>query len=248
MHFTTVALRWCSSSDCVRTGQSVTWIVHVTVNEPSHSVLSFAMLSDKGSLEFDYYYYYYFGSQSRQSFDECSWSIRQVLWIFTFYAERLRHSIPLKESHYFENQEHFHTMHILHIWPMKQRLDRPCFDGPFNFLFLLIKHCISFPFVVLSLVLSRNSQLHTTCYKWGVFLYFKYAVGEWFKKIIVLSSCINGRMECFLKCSVIRSFKFAICSNLVTTSNSGDIFAVIYRCSLMLNSRMNYTIGVAVGV
>ena len=41
---------------------------------------------------------------------------------------------------------------------------------------------ISFRFVVLSLVLCRNSQLHTACYKRGVFLYLKYLVGEWFKK------------------------------------------------------------------
>ena len=70
-------------------------------------------------------------------------------------------------------------MHILYILPTKQRLDRPCFDGPF---FPLIKHCISFRFVVLSLVLSRNSQLHTACYKRRVFLYLKYLVDEWFKK------------------------------------------------------------------
>ena len=45
----------------------------------------------------------------------------------------------------------------------------------------LFEYCISFS-VLLSLVLSRNSQLHTACYKRGGFLYFKYAVYEWFKK------------------------------------------------------------------
>ena len=44
---------------------------------------------------------------------------------------------------------------------------------------------ISFFLVLMSLVLNRNSQLHTACYKRGVFLYFEYAVGEWFKKITV---------------------------------------------------------------
>ena len=38
--------------DCVRTVCSVTCIVNVAVNEPSHSVLSFAILADKGFLEF----------------------------------------------------------------------------------------------------------------------------------------------------------------------------------------------------
>ena len=38
--------------DCLRTVYSVTWIVHVAANEPSHSVLSFAILADKASLDF----------------------------------------------------------------------------------------------------------------------------------------------------------------------------------------------------
>ena len=36
-------------------------------------------------------------------------------------------------------------------------------------------------------MLNRNSQVHTACYKRGVFLYFKYLIDEWFKKIIIIA-------------------------------------------------------------
>ena len=62
-------------------------------------------------------------------------------------------------------------------------------DTQFNILFPSF-FLFLFPFE-LSLVLSRNSQLHTACYKRAVFLYFKYAVDEWFKKMISLE--ISGR-------------------------------------------------------
>ena len=45
---TTIVLAFNST----RKVYSVTWVVHVAVNEPSHSVLTVAVLADKGSLEF----------------------------------------------------------------------------------------------------------------------------------------------------------------------------------------------------
>ena len=72
-------------------------------------------------------------------------------------------------------------MHVLHILPTEQGLDRPCCDGPWTIFFVLSN--IVFPsfflFVCpfeLSLMLSRKRQLHTACYKRGVFLHFKNAV------------------------------------------------------------------------
>ena len=50
-------------------------------------------------------------------------------------VERSRHSIEFKESSNFENNEHFYTMHVLNILPAEHGLDKPCFDGAWNYFF-----------------------------------------------------------------------------------------------------------------
>ena len=49
------------------------------------------------------------------------------------------------------------------------------------------------------LLLSRNSQLQTASYKRGVFLYFKYAVDEWFKKL--LSLVLHAQLTTYSACT-----------------------------------------------
>ena len=52
--------------------------------------------------------------------------------------------MQFKELPEFEIREHFYTMHVQHILPMKERLERLSFGGHLKYFFLPDLNCISF--------------------------------------------------------------------------------------------------------
>ena len=58
-----------------------------------------------------------------------------VPYIFVNWFDCICYNYDNYHYYYFENHEHFYMMHVLHILPTEQGLDRPCFNGTLSYFF-----------------------------------------------------------------------------------------------------------------